>query len=77
MKVSSVAAIGIGGYVAWKLYQARQKFLSLRAAAMSGKVAIITGGTSGVGKEVCKRLIQNGFKVKVRLSQLFFSLNQI
>jgi hypothetical protein len=64
MKLSSVAAVGIGGYVAWKLYQARQKFLSLRAAAMSGKVAIITGGTSGVGKEVCKRLIKNGFKVK-------------
>jgi hypothetical protein len=73
MKLGSLALITVGGYVVWKLFQARQKFLSMRAVALNGKVAIVTGGTSGVGKEACKRLIKNGFKVVFHPPSAMFS----
>ena len=61
-KLLTAAVLAAGAYVTYRV--ATAKFMVvMRAKAMTGKVAVVTGGTSGVGKEACKRLISNGVKV--------------
>jgi hypothetical protein len=76
-KLLTAAVLAAGAYVAYRA--ATAKFMVvMRAKAMTGKVAVVTGGTSGVGKEACKRLISNGVKVpKTTLSTIFRNDGQL
>eukprot|EP00287_Rhodomonas_sp_CCMP768_P014651 CAMPEP_0196758370 /NCGR_PEP_ID=MMETSP1091-20130531/104153_1 /TAXON_ID=302021 /ORGANISM="Rhodomonas sp., Strain CCMP768" /LENGTH=342 /DNA_ID=CAMNT_0042107189 /DNA_START=6 /DNA_END=1034 /DNA_ORIENTATION=+ len=55
------AVVGIGAVV--KLVMGRKRKPRRKAVAMCGKVAIVTGGTSGVGLETAERLICSGVRV--------------
>lgn len=62
-RVLTAALVAVGAYFAYRTATARLFVVVMRAKAMTGKVAVVTGGTSGVGKEACKRLVSNGVKV--------------
>uniref|UniRef100_A0A7S0U6E8 Protochlorophyllide reductase n=2 Tax=Hemiselmis andersenii TaxID=464988 RepID=A0A7S0U6E8_HEMAN len=65
MRVTSLLFGLAGGYIAWRVLNAKLFLSVARARSMTGKVAVVTGGTSGVGKEACKRLVSNGIKVVI------------
>jgi 3-oxoacyl-[acyl-carrier protein] reductase len=44
---------------------------------LSGKVAIVTGGSRGIGKAICLRLAADGAKVVVNYSSSSFSAEEV
>mmetsp|Transcript_18092 Transcript_18092/g.43658 ORF Transcript_18092/g.43658 Transcript_18092/m.43658 type:complete len:357 (-) Transcript_18092:269-1339(-) len=49
-------AVVLGAMLWWKL----SKPDAPRASEMTGQVAVVTGGTSGIGRETCDRLVSKG-----------------
>ena len=56
-KTVLTAAAVASAYYLWTRTKRRTK-----ATRMTGKVAIVTGGTSGVGRVAAERLVKNGLK---------------
>jgi hypothetical protein len=56
-KAVFTAAAVASAYYLWSRRKSRTK-----ATRMTGKFAIVTGGTSGVGRVAAERLVKNGLK---------------
>lgn len=39
---------------------------------INGKIALVTGGASGIGLEYVKALLRNGLKVRIYLTEVLF-----
>mmetsp|Transcript_37856 Transcript_37856/g.89587 ORF Transcript_37856/g.89587 Transcript_37856/m.89587 type:complete len:342 (-) Transcript_37856:66-1091(-) len=55
------AVLGVGAVL--KMAMGRGRKARRKAVAMCGKVAVVTGGTSGIGLETCERLVCSGVRV--------------
>ncbi len=56
-KAVLTAAAVASAYYLWSRTKRKTK-----ATRMTGKIAIVTGGTSGVGRVAAERLVKNGLK---------------